>query len=259
MAPKKKTAPKTPKGVAKKQPAKKAKKLPKPKPPARSVTKKVIEIDGVRPLSDFDYRFCQAYVRTGKQAAAYREINPEAKDPHVSAHRMMERPEIRDHIRAIYKEVSASRERAAQVSARSLLLSLELADERLLEILETPRKTRAEMFTKDTKQVFTPADLKSKRPALPPVEGETAEEAAAREDYNQVQEEADREAQALRTDRWLQAPAPVEDADILKAVKLTYERRQGIIKAEKEPERNAVAVMLYQPGWRKQKTIEGGA
>ena len=210
-------------------------KLP-PKAAPVSVVKAAEAIEGPLPLSQFDYQFCALVVQLGKQAQAYRQLRPEAKNPHTAASRMMERPEIVEHIRAIYAYISKERDRAASLSARACLLTLDLADDRLAEILTQRRKSRGEMFTKDIKQLMV-------KGALPQTDddGNITGYAAAPE--------------LLAT---LEEGAPVEDADLLKAIKLLYERKQGIVKAEAVPEAAPVATMLYRPNWMgKPKLIEG--
>ena len=223
----KSTAKKVP---AKKAPAKRASKAkhpPKAAPISKVKAKPLEELEGPRPMSLFDFEFCDAFIRTGKQAQAWRQLRPDDKDPGVSAHRMMQRPEIREHIKAIYAQVSKDRGRAVEISARSALLSLEVADDRLMEILESRRKTRGEMLSKDLR--------------TPLVKGITQEQD---EDGNPAGCSATAEMMES-----LEGPAPVEDGDLLKAIDLTYKRKQGIIKAEKPPEVGPVNVLLYKPKW----------
>lgn len=167
------------------------------------------------------------FVQTGKQVDAVRQVFPEQKDPNRVATRMMQRPEIRDHIREIYRQISEERNRAAAIAARSTLLTLEVADERLMEILEQPRKTLGQMLTKDTKQLFMKGAVQI------------------------TNEEGRSEGYALTDDVQvlMDGAAPVEDSDLLKAIDLTYKRKGGIIKAEKEEAPGPVTVMLYKPKW----------
>jgi phage terminase small subunit len=266
-------------------PAKPKKKATRVKLPPKAAPKSVVKrqnsvIAGDRPLSVQDYDFCQAYVKSGKQAASYTEVWPEAKDPHVQAFRMMQRPEIREHIRAIFRYISADRDRAAKVASRSILLSLEMADDRLVELLETPRKTRGEMMSRDVKELYTPnfrepappkqlPAAAAAHPGIAPLpmrvvdKDKVAVMPAAAVTTEQLEEE--RTARALleygRYDGWMQGAAPIEDADLLKAIKLTFERKQGIIKAEAAPVAGPMQVLLYKPQWfgkpRESVTIEG--
>lgn len=209
---------------SKKKPA--AKRAPKAAP--KSATKRSKDIDGPQPMSKFDYDFCQIYVQTGKMVEAYRQLLPEYKDPSVGAHRMMQRPEIRDHIKAIFRLISKQRQRAAELSARAALLTLEVADDRLLEVLQARRRTRGEMLSRDVKQLLIPG-------ATPKTDD------MGNEDGYQISADLQKS---------LEEGAPVEDADLLKAIKLTYERKQGIIKAEKPVDPTPLHVHLYRPQWR---------
>jgi hypothetical protein len=230
-----------PKPVAAKR--KKKPEIPKtpPKAAPRTVTKAAEKVEGPLPLSQFDYTFCQFFVSTGKQTEAYRQTNPEHKDPALAAHRMMKRPEIRDHIREIYRIMSRDRMKAAEIAARANLLTLEVADDRLMEIMATRRKSRGEMFSKDIKQLMV-------KGAIPLTD----------DDGNVTGYTGD---DAFRES--LEQGAPVEDKDLLTAIKLTYDRRQGIIKAEKPAAVSGVTVMLYKPKWfgvpRETKTLEATA
>jgi hypothetical protein len=190
--------------------------------------KPTVDLNGPRPMSKFDYEFCQAFVQCGKQEPAYRQLRPDVKYPGEAARAMMMRDEIRDHIKAILKELSQYREKAAIITARSSALTLEVADDRLMEILETRRRTRGEMLTRDIKQLL--------------VEGATPvlDENGKVVDY------------VLSLDlkaSLLNESSPIEDADLLKAIKLTFERKQGIIKAEKPAEVTFLGTMLYRPKW----------
>ena len=198
-------------------------------------------VAGPAPMSRLDYDFCAEYVKVGKQEAAYRNVCPEAKWPGEAAMALMKRVEIREHIKAIFLEISKRRERAAIITARSSLLTLEVADDRLLEIVEQRRRTRGEMLTRDVKQLL--------------VEGATpvTDENGKVVDYQLTPE--------LKASL-LNEGAPVEDADLLKAIKLVYDRKQGIVKPEKPPEVTFVGTMLYKPKWYQAgppapRTIEG--
>lgn len=186
------------------------------------------ELNCPGPMSKFDYEFCQEYVRCGKQEPAYRTLRPEVKYPGEAARAMMMRQEIRDHIKAILKELSNYRQQAAIISARSAALTLEVADDRLLEVLQTRRRTRGEMLTRDVKQLL----VEGAKPIL--------DENGKVVDYDLSLE---------LKESLLNESSPVEDADLLKAIKLTYDRKQGIIKAEKPAEVTFVGTMLYRPQW----------
>ena len=230
VPPKKAATKKSAKKAAKKALAKRASKAklpPKAAPVSKVKAAPLEEIAGPRPLSAFDFQFCQIFVQTGKQVEAWRQLRPDDKDPHRAAFRMMERPEIREHIRAIFAEINKSRDRAAVISARSVTLSLEVADDRLMEILEGRRKTRGEMLSKDLR--------------TPLIKGLVQE---IDEDGNPTTVSASDEV--LES---LKGPAPVEDSDLLKAIDLTYKRKQGIIKADKPVDAGPVNVMLYKPQW----------
>ena len=239
--------PRAPKAEKPKQRSR-AKKPPKAAPV--SVTKAAAP-DGPRPLSHFDLQFCHIFVQTAKQVEAWRQLRPDDKDPYRAASRMMQRPEIREHIREIYKAISKERQKAAEVSARANLLSLEVADDRLMEIMQQPRKTRAEMLTRDTKTMLVRAPgFEQNPPELPSLPDDATEE--QKEAHKAAAQEAREEHYRAQNDallRHLDAPAPVEDADLLKAIKLTYERKQGIIKADNNPAPTHTTVMLYKPKW----------
>lgn len=192
-------------------------------------------IAGPRPMSKSDYDFCAAYVRLGQKEPAYREVFPDVKYPGEAAGRMMMREEIRDHIKAIFIEISKQRQRAALITARSSLLTLEVADDRLLEVLESRRRTRGEMLTRDVKQLL--------------VEGATP----ITDDNGKV---VDYQLSPELKASLLNESAPVEDADLLKAVKLAYDRKQGIVKPEKPPEVTFVGTMLYKPKWYQGGPVE---
>jgi hypothetical protein len=201
----------------------------------------IVEESGPRPMSPTDYRFCAAYVQLGKAEPAYRQVFPEAKYPGEGAQRMLARQEIRDFIRETYRLIHKERDRAAAMAARASLLTCEMADDRLAEILQQRRRTRGEMLTRDVKTVL----LEGAVPKL--------DENGRITGYDFSPE--------LATSM-LNEGAPVEDADLLKAVKLTYDRRQGIIKPEKQAAASTGAgAMLYKPRWftpaRPVQTLEG--
>lgn len=200
---------------------------------------KRLAISGPLPLTLFDMQFCDAYVQTGRQEQAWRQLRPEDKDPGVSAMRMMKRAEIRDQIKAIYAIIGKNRSRAAEISANAALLTLEVADDRLMEVMGTRRRTMGEMLTRDVKQLL--------------VAGATP----IRDENDKI---VDYQLSPELKVALVEESAPVEDADLLKAIKLTYERRRGIVKAEKPVEVTFIQTMLYRPGWAQKATpqvIEG--
>jgi hypothetical protein len=199
----------------------------------------IAELGLIAPMTKFDFDYCDAYIQLGKQAAAYTQVRPEEKDPRGAAVRMMKRPEIRDHIKDIMRRISRKRDRAAELSANAALLTLEVADDRLYEIMSTRRRSRGEMLTRDTKMLL--------------VEGATP----VMDDNGKI---VDYELTKDLKQSLLEEGAPVEDADLMKAIKLTYDRRQGIIKAEKAPVVAFVETLLYKPKWYGGgQTIEGQA
>lgn len=209
--------------------AKKAKERAKRNNAKRSTANlKPQALTGPKPMSKEDYDFCAAFVQLGKQEAAYRQVFPDNKYPGDAAMRMMRRDEIREHIRDIFRIIANERRKAAELSARASLLTLEVADDRLLEVLQTRRKTRGEMLTRDVKMLL--------------VEGATP----VQDENGKV---VDYEFSLELKNSMLNEGAPVEDTDLLKAIDLTYKRKQGIIKPEKKPEVTVVNAMLYRPKW----------
>jgi hypothetical protein len=192
---------------------------------------------GPRDLSPDDLRFVAEFVQCGKAAHAYAAVFPESKNSAVQGFRMMQRDEIRDQIKLTFKKIAQRRERAAEMTANASLLSLELADERLHEILSTRRLNQAEKLGREVKQIFLDG-VTSKLDDTGKIAGfEIAPE---------VQEQ-------------LQAQgAAVEDSDLLKAIDLTLKRKGGIIKQEKAPAPTLVQNIIYRPAWRQApKQIEG--
>lgn len=227
---------------SKSKPKPKPKSKPKTKVPPKAAPRQVVaktEIEGPAPMSQFDFKFCQIYVETGKQSEAFRQLAPEHKHPRAAALRMMQRPEIREHIRAIFKKISSRRDEAAQISATAVMLSLEVADSRLVEVLNTRRRTRGEMLTRDVRMLL--------------VEGTTPEydEKGKLTGYTYTPELAE---------SMVKESSPIEDADLLKAIKLTYDRKQGIIKADKPVDPGVANIYLYRPAWYgNARTIEADA
>lgn len=221
--------------VAKKKPKQKGGR----KPGQKTRNPAILEIDGIREMSPFDYQFCEAYVRCLKATVAYRMVKPEATNPKMAAHHMMNRLEIQQHIRSIFANMKKERERRAASAARSALLTLDVADDRLLEVLQSRRRTLGESVTRDTKQLFLEG--------ASPITDDSGKVTAYRLEGELQQ-------------RFVTEGAPVEDADLLKAIKLTYERRGGIEKIEKQQGNTFIGTMLYKPKWlaaRQPQMIDG--
>jgi hypothetical protein len=215
------------------------KKVGRPRKPEGAPTQK--RVVARKPLTADEVRFCTNYCETGNQAEAYRSVWPEQKNPHAGANRLMRRIEVREFINSTLEAINR---RGADAAARALLLRLDVADARLAEILTMRRRSRGEMLTRDTRQL----QMAGVTPKLVPPPGGKGRPSV------ELQKTPEFEAS-------LEQSAPVEDADLLKAIDLTYKRRVGYPQKAGAPDApNPVNVFLYEPKWkvaaREPKTIE---
>jgi phage terminase small subunit len=66
------------------------------------------------PLLDRHKKFADEYLRTNNATAAYRLVYPDAKAPHVSAHKWLKRPDITEYLAHAAAKLSAPRDEAAE-------------------------------------------------------------------------------------------------------------------------------------------------
>jgi hypothetical protein len=207
-------------------PESKKKKTPKKKGGAFSA-----RIATLRPLTAEEMLFCRNYCEHGNQSEAYRQVWPDASRPQQAATAMMKRPEIKLHINQVIEGLSR---RAADASARALSLNLEEVDARLAELILSRRRTRGEMLTRDTGELHVegagfkviPAEGGKGKPAVVPT---MTDELKAS----------------------LEEDAPIEDADLIRAIDAAYKRRQGYPQKKSDaPPPVANNVYLYKPQWK---------
>ena len=184
-----------------------------------------------KPLTAQELQFCTNYCDSGNQAEAFRSVWPEDKNPHTGASRLMRRPEIKHQI---MRTLERLRERSADAAARALALTLENADSRLAELITTRRRTRGEMFTRDTGELQD-GGVSIKITPNPNGKGKPVVSLAKSSDFEAS----------------LAEPAPIEDSDLIKAIDLTYKRKAGYpLKPSEKAPPAPTNVFLYQPAWK---------
>jgi hypothetical protein len=184
-----------------------------------------------KPLTAEELLFCQNYCETGNQAEAFRSVWPDDKNPHTGASRLMKHREIRDQNRLILEKM---RDRAAETSARALLLTLDEADGRLAELIRTRRRTRGEMLTRDTREL---QDGGVSIEIVPPPSGRGKPTIKLNK--------------SDKFEKSLEGAAPIEDADLIRAIDLTYKRKAGFpLKPSESKPPAPTNVFLYQPAWK---------
>jgi phage terminase small subunit len=187
-----------------------------------------------KPLTAQELVFCKNYCDHGNQVEAFRDVWPDHKSPHGAASRLMKRPEIKDQITRILEK---NRDRAAEDAARSLGLTLAAADSRLAELIQTRRRTRGEMFTRDTGELQD-GGVSIKLQPPPSGKGKPVVTIEKSEGFEASLSES----------------APIEDSDLIKAIDLTYKRKAGFpLKPSESKPPAPTNVFLYQPAWKLQR------
>ena len=104
-----------------------------------------------KPLTGQELQYCEHYCIHGNQTQAYRETWPDTARPVDAASKLMKRADVQKHIANMLEKIE---EKAAERSAEALILTLEKAESRLAEMLETRRHNRGEMLTQMTGKVY---------------------------------------------------------------------------------------------------------
>lgn len=202
----------------------------KPKKSGRPKGSKTTTVALERELTTEEIQFCSNFLNTDNQAEAYRMVWPDHVNPHTGASRLMKRPEIRDLLNTARRK---RREKLADAVARSGLLSLELAEDRLTEVLTSRRRTRGEMLTRDTKELQI-AGVDAEIVPNPSGKGRPTIKLTKTPEFESSLEEG----------------APVEDTDLLKAIDITFKRRMGYPSKPQDIPAPQTNFILYKPQWK---------
>jgi hypothetical protein len=139
----------------------------------------------------------------------------------------MKRADVQKHIANMLEEIQ---ERAAERSAEALILILEKAESRLAEMIETRRHNRGELLTQMTGQVYDKG-ITFKRVTGP--QGGTKIVPVYSQEF---------------TDS-LEQPKPIDDADLVKAIDITFKRLGAYPGKQAEPAAPVQNNYLYRPQW----------
>ena len=180
-----------------------------------------------KPLTRQELQYCEHYCIHGNQTQAYRETWPDTARPADAASKLMKRPDVQKHIANMLENIQ---EKAAERSAEALILTLEKAESRLAEMIETRRHNRGEMLTQMTGKVYD--------------KGVTFETVTGAQGGTKIVPVYSQEF----TDS-LDQPKPIDDADLVKAIDITFKRLgayPGKADAAPAPVQNNY---LYLPQW----------
>ena len=181
-----------------------------------------------KPLTRQELQYCEHYCIHGNQTQAYRETWPDTARPADAASKLMKRADVQNHIANMLEKIQ---EKAAERSAEALILTLEKAESRLAEMIETRRHNRGEMLTQMTGKVYD--------------KGITFETVTGPQGGTKIVPVYSQEF----TDS-LEQPKPIDDADLVKAIDITFKRLGAYPgKAEAAPAAPVQNNYLYRPQW----------
>ena len=139
----------------------------------------------------------------------------------------MKRADVQKHIANMLEKMQ---EKAAERSAEALTLTLEKAESRLAEIIETRRHNRGEMLTQMTGKVYD--------------KGITFETVTGPQGGTKIVPVYSQEF----TDS-LEQPKPIDDADLVKAIDITFKRLGAYPGKTAAPAAPVQNNYLYRPQW----------
>jgi hypothetical protein len=181
-----------------------------------------------KPLTRRELQYCERYCIHGNQTQACREVWPDVARPADAASKLMKRADLQKHIANMIEEMQ---EEAAERSAEMLTLQLEKAESRLAELIETRRHNRGEMLTQMTGKVYD--------------KGITFETVTGPQGGTKIVPVYSQEF----TDS-LEQPKPIDDADLVKAIDITFKRLGAYPgKADAHAAAPVQNNYLYRPQW----------
>ena len=180
-----------------------------------------------KPLTRQELQYCEHYCIHGNQTQAYRQTWPDTARPADAASKLMKRADVQEHIATMLEKMQ---EESAERSAEALILTLEKAESRLAELIEQRRHNRGEMLTQMTGKVYD--------------KGITFETVTGPQGGTKIVPVYSQEF----TDS-LEQPKPIEDADLVKAIDITFKRLGAYPGKTEAPAAPVQNNYLYRPQW----------